>query len=103
MQLTTSIEKHSQSLVTAAKITASEQAKNRTQQAGSVINARIDSLCDSKRSIEVCMTEPHIIDNHRSLDVIERAIKGIHDELAMKTEQLNSMSATPTKCNHSPK
>ncbi len=103
MQLTTSIEKHSQSLVTAAKITASEQAKNRTQQAVGVINARIDSLRDSKRSMEVRMMEPHIIDNQRSLDVIERTITGIDDEIAMKMEQLNSMSATPTKCNHSPK
>jgi hypothetical protein len=41
-QLSTSIEKHIQSLVTAAKISAREQAKNCTQQAASDINARID-------------------------------------------------------------
>ena len=69
-QQTTSIEKHSQSLVTAAKITANNQAKNPTQQAVGVINARINLLSDSKRSMEVCMTEPHIIDNQRSLDVL---------------------------------
>ena len=102
-QLSTSIEKHSQSLVTAAKISASEQAKNRTQHAASGINARIDSLRDSKRAIELRMTESHIIDNCRALDIIERAIKGIDDEIAMKTEQLNLMFATPTKNNCSPK
>ena len=102
-QLSDSIEKHSQSLVTAAKISASEQAKNRTQQAASEIHARIDSLRDSKRAMELRMTEPYIIDNQRSLDVIERAIKGIDDEIVMKTEQLNLMLATPTRNNHSPK
>jgi hypothetical protein len=49
------------------------------------------------------MTEPYIIDNQRSLDVIERAINGIDDEIKLKTEQLNSMFATPTRNNHSPK
>ena len=101
--LSTSIDKHSQSLVTAAKISASEQAKNRTQQSVSEINARIDSLRDSKRAMELRMTEPHIIDNQRCLDVIERAIKGIDDEILMKTEQLNALLATPIRNNHSPK
>ena len=94
-QLTSSIEKHSQSLVTAAKISASKQAKNRTQQSVDVINASIDSLRDTKRNMELRMTEPHIFDNQRCLDVIERSIK--------ENEQLNSLFATPTRSNHSPK
>ena len=91
------------SLAAAAKISASKQAKNRTQQAASVVNARIDSFHDSKRAMELCMTEPYIIDNQRSLDVIEHALNGIDNEIVMKMEELNSMLATPTRNNHSPK
>jgi hypothetical protein len=101
-KLSTSIEKHSQSIVAAAKISASEQAKNRTQQAVNEINARIYSLRDNKRSMELRMTEPHIIDNQRALDVIERGIKGIDDEINLSTEKLNEMLATPTRNNRSP-
>jgi hypothetical protein len=100
--LSTSIEKHSQSLVAAAKISASKQAKNRTQQAVSEINARIYSVRDSKRSMELHMTEPHIINNQRALDVIERGIKGIEDKINFSTEQLNGMLATPKRNNYSP-
>ena len=102
MQLSTSIEKHSNSLVAAAKISAMEQAKNRTQLASSEITARINSLRDSKRTMELRMTEPHIIDNQRSLELIERAIKGIENEIEQNTEQLNGMLATPTRNNRSP-
>jgi hypothetical protein len=49
-KLSTSIEKHSQSIVAAAKVSVSEQAKNRTLQAVNEINARIYSLRDSKRA-----------------------------------------------------
>ncbi len=101
-KLRTSIEKHSQSIVAAAKISASEQAKNCTQQAVNEINARIYSLRDSKRSMELRMTEPHIIDNQRALDVIQRGIKGIDDEINLSTEKLNGMLATPTRNNRSP-
>jgi hypothetical protein len=102
LQLSTSIEKHSHSLVAAAKISANEQAKNRTRQAASEINARIYSLRDSKRSMEIRMTEPHIIDNQKALDVIERAIKGIDEEINCETKQLNGMLSTPTRNNRSP-
>jgi hypothetical protein len=52
--------------------------------------------------MELRMTEPHIIENQRSCDLIERAIKGIDDEIDSKTEHFNGMFATPTKNNRSP-
>jgi predicted nucleic acid-binding Zn-ribbon protein len=111
--MSNSLTKHSQSLVdaakissqsaiTAAEIAARQQAKNRTQQAVSEINARIDSLRDSKRTMVLRMTEPHVIDNERAFDALQRAINGIDDEIDLKTEQLNGMFATPTKNNRSP-
>ena len=48
------------------------------------------------------MTEPHVIDNEKAFDALQRAINGIDDEIDLKTEQLNGMFATPTKNNRSP-
>jgi len=60
MQLSNSVEKHSNSLIAAAKIAAAEQAKNRTQSRVSEIHSRINALRDSKRDMAICMTAPNI-------------------------------------------
>jgi hypothetical protein len=112
-ELSTSIQHHSQSLVTAAQISAREQEKNRTASAReqeknrtasrvSMISARIDALRDSQRDMVIRMTEPHVLDNQRAIDALEHALKGIDDEIASKTEELNGMLATPTRSNRSP-
>ena len=99
-QLSCSIEKHSNSLVDAAKIAAGEQAKNRTQSRASEIHARINSLQDSKRDMALRMTMPNI--HQIAVNAILHEIKGIEDEIAANTEELNILIATPTKSNCSP-
>ncbi len=60
MQLSTSIELYSKSLLAAVKISAAEQAKNRAQSRASEIHARINSLRDNKREMALRLTTPNI-------------------------------------------
>ncbi len=82
---------------------AASEEKSRMQQQKSEITARIDSLCDRKRDMELRLTDPHIINNQNSIDRIECAMQGIDDEIVSKIEHLNSLLATPTRNNKSPK
>ena len=101
-QLSSSIEKHSNSLISAAKIAAAEQEKNRTQTRVSEINSRINSLRDSKREMTLRLTTPDVMKNQFAIDAILNEIKGIEEEIAVHTEELNGILATPTKSNCSP-
>ena len=98
-QLSTSINKHSESLVSAAQITAREQARNHVETRVSNLFARIDVLEDSRRAVAICITET---ENQRTIDALEHEMKRIDDGIAMKMAEINGMSATPTRSNRSP-
>ena len=98
-QLSNSINKHSDSLVSAAQITAREQARNRVEARVSTLYARIDALEDSRRAMAIRITET---ENQRTIDALEREMKKIDDDIAMKIGEINGMTATPTRRNHSP-
>ena len=97
--MTKSINKHSESLVTTAQISAREQAKNRVEARITNMYARIDALEDSRRAMVIRITET---ENQRTIDALEREVKKIDDDIAMKKAEINDMSATPTKSNRSP-
>ena len=99
-QLSSSIEKHSNLLVAAARIAATEQEKNRNQSCISEINMRINALRDMKREMTLRMTGSN--SNQFIIDAIVHEIKGIEEEIASKKEELNGLLATPTKSNRSP-
>ena len=94
-KLSSSIDKHSNSLVAAARIAAMEQEKNR-------IHERIFRLRDQKREMALRMTTPAVIDNQVVVDAILHEIQGIEAEIAFHTEQINALMVTPTKSNRSP-
>jgi TolA-binding protein len=98
-QLSSSINKHSDSLVSAAQITAREQARNRVEARVSTLYARIDVLEDRRSAMAIRITET---ENQRTIDVLEREMKKIDDDIAMKMGEINGMSATPTRSNRSP-
>jgi len=98
-QLSTSINKHSESLVSAARITAREHARNRVETRVSNLYARIDVLEDSCRAMAIRITET---DNQRTINALECEIKRIVDGIAAKMAEINGMSATPTRSNCSP-
>ena len=100
--MSSSIEKHSNSLVAAAKITATELEKNHNQLCLSEINVRINSLWDTKREMTLRMTAPNVINNQFAVDAIAHKIHGIEEEIASKMEELNGLLATLMKSNCSP-
>ena len=95
-RLSSSIEKHSNSLVAAAQIVAVEQEKNR-------IHERIFRLRDQKREMTLRMTTPGVLENQVIVDAIMQEIQGIEAEIAVHTDQINTLIATPTKNNRSPR
>ena len=111
-ELTSSIEKHSNSIVSAAKIAAAEQAKNRTQAAAkqaknrtqsriNEIHSRINALRDNKREMALRLAVPNI--HQAVMDIIVHEIEGIEEEIASNVVELNGLFSTPTKSNCSPK
>ena len=111
-RLSSSIETHSRSLVSAAQISAKEQEKNRAEarteqershklSQASELKARINSLNDKKRDMTIKMTEDNV--SVRQMNAFEQVIEGIDAEIAEKKAELNGLSlATPTKSNRSP-
>jgi len=95
-RLSSSIEKHSNSLVAAAQIVAVEQEKN-------CIHERIFRLRDQKREMTLRMTTPGVLENQVIVDAIMQEIQGIEAEIAVHTDQINTLIATPTKNNRSPR
>jgi hypothetical protein len=111
-RLSSSIETHSRSLVSAAQISAKEQEKNRAEarteqershkvSQASELKARINSLNDKKRDMTIKMTEDNV--SVRQMNAFEQVIEGIDAEIAEKKAELNGLSlGTPTKSNRSP-
>lgn len=110
-ELTDSIERHSNSIVSAAKIAAAEQAKkrsqaaaeqekNRTQSRITEINSRINALRDSKREMALRLAVPNI--HQAVMDIVVHEMKGIEEEIASNVEELNGLLLAPTKGNCSP-
>jgi uncharacterized protein YukE len=102
-QLSSSINKHSDSLVTAAKIAATEQANNRIDSRLNAIRSRIDSLRDTKRNMVIRMSAPDVMSNKEMFDAIAHEVKGIEEEIATNVEELDNILSTPVKRNRSPK
>ena len=100
--MSTSIVKHSNSLLAAAKISAAEQEKNRSQVHVSEIHERIFCLHDTKREMALRMSELNVIINQVIADAILHEMQVIEAEIASHTEEINSLAATPTKSNCSP-
>ena len=102
-QLSHSIEKHSNSLVAAAKIAAAEQERNcKHQSCVGEISVSIILLRDTKREMTLHMTSLNVINNQFAVDAILHKIQGIEEEIASKVEEHNGLLATPTKSNRSP-
>ena len=101
-QLSGSIEKHSNSLVTAARISAAEQEKNRCESRLNGIRDRNNSLRDTKRSMVIRMADPQVANNQLITDTIFREIAGIEEEIKAKEEEMNELLSTLTKSNRSP-
>lgn len=100
-RLSSSIETHSRSLVSAAQISAKEQDKNRAEARASELKARINSLNDKKREMTIKMTEDNV--SVRQMNAFEQVIELIDAEITEKKAELNGLSlATPTKSNRSP-
>ena len=97
--MSTSINKHSEYLVSAAQITAREHARNRVETRVNNLYARIDALEDSRRAMAIRITET---DNQRTINALECEIERIDDGIAAKMAEINGMSATPTSSNRSP-
>ena len=104
-----SLEKHSESVLLASRMSSQEREKDREDKerdrdliVKNKLNERIDSLRDSKRALEIRMLEPQFINNEAAQARFERTIQGIDEEIDMKLAQLNSMIATPTRNNYSP-
>ena len=102
-QLSSSINKHSNSLVAAAKIAATEQAKNRIDSRLNAIRSRINSLRDTKRNMVIRMSAPDVMSNRDTFDAIAHEVKGIEEEIATNVEELDNILSTPVKSNCSPK
>ena len=104
-----SLEKHSESVLLASRMSSQEHEKDREDKerdrdliVKNKLNERIDSLRDSKRALEIRMLEPQFINNEAAQARFECTIQGIDEEIDMKLAQLNSMIATPTRNNYSP-
>ena len=102
-QLSSSINKHSNSLVTAAKIAATEQANNCIDSRLNAIRSRINSLRDTKRNMVIRMSAPDVMSNKEMFDAIAHEVKGIEEEIATNVEELDNILSTPVKRNRSPK
>jgi hypothetical protein len=101
-QLSFSIEKHSKSLVDAARIAASEQAKNRCESRVHGIRERINTLRDTRRNLVIRMAAPDVISNQAVVNAITHEVEGIDEEIESNEKELNELQATPTKSNRSP-
>ena len=66
----------------AAKIAATEQAKNRIDSRLNAIRSRINSLRDTKRNMVICMSAPDVMSNKEMFDTIAHEVKGIEEEIA---------------------
>jgi hypothetical protein len=54
------------------------------------------------REMALRMSEPNVISNQVIVDAILHEMQGIKAEIALHTEEINSLMATPTKSNRSP-
>jgi len=88
--------------MTAARISAAEQEKNRCESRLNGIRDRINSLRDTKRSMVIHMADPQVVNNQLITDTIFREIAGIEEEIKAKEEEMNELLATPMKSNRSP-
>ena len=114
VQLSSSIERVSQSLVPAAEISAREQEKKNCkqeaareekscmQQLKSEISSRINLLHDKKQNMELWLREPHIINNQNSIDRTECAMQGINYKIASKIKHHHLLLEMQTRNNKSP-
>ncbi len=98
-QLSSSIKYHGESLVSVAQITAKEQARNQVEARVSTLYTRIDALKDRRSAMAICITET---DNQRTIDALKCEMQKNDDGIGMRMAEINGMSATPTRSNHSP-
>jgi hypothetical protein len=101
--LSSSINNHSNSLVTAAKIAAMEQANNRIDSRLNAIRSGINLLQDTKQNMMILMSAPDVMSNKEMFNAIAHEVKGIEEEIATNVEELDNILSTPVKRNRSPK
>jgi hypothetical protein len=108
-----SIEKHGESMLKVARMAAAEQQKNRKhahaeQERNRVDNCinflcgRINNLRDNKRAMVLWLADP-AMQNQTIIDAVLHEVKRIENEIKFNVEEMNTLIATPTKSNHSPK
>jgi hypothetical protein len=125
-----SIEKHGESMLAVARMAAVEQQMNQmnpkqahAEHECNCVENRINFLCgrindlhDDKRGMVLQLADP-AMQNQAIIDAVLREVKGIEDEIELnveklklkveemklKVEEMNTLIATPTKSNHSPK
>jgi hypothetical protein len=112
-RLSTSIEKHGESMVTVAKIaaaqqesvallSASQQEKNRIQESANYFRSRINSLRDLKRNLLLQLASSGASVNKPITDAILDEVQKIEMEIDENRNELNSVIGTPQKSNCSP-
>ena len=57
---------------------------------------------DAKRELALCMTVPNVANTQLIVDALLHEMQGIETEIALHTEEINGLAATPTKSNCSP-
>jgi len=77
--------------VAAAKIVATEQAKNCIDSCrnANAIHSHINSLRDTKQNMVIRMLAPDVMSNKETFDAIAHEVKGIEEEIVTNVEELD--------------
>mgnify|MGYP006199143107 FL=1 len=100
--LTSSIDKHGESLLKVAKIAAFQQERDHVQALESSITSRIDTLCDMKRNLIIRLASNEVTTNIALHDVIVKEVEAIDEEINGNLDKIRTIHDTPQKCNRSP-
>jgi hypothetical protein len=102
VDLTSSIDKHGESLLKVAHIAAVQQEKDRSLARESSITSRIDTLRDLRRNLNIRLASHEVSTNSALRDVIMREVEAIDDEINENLNKLKTLHDTPQKSNRSP-
>jgi hypothetical protein len=102
VDLSTSIDKHGESLLKVAHIAAAQQEKDRSLARESAITSRIETLRDMKRNLNIRLASDEVLVNTAMRDVILREVEAIEEEINGNYDKLKTLHDTPQKSNRSP-
>ena len=81
VDLTSSIDKHGESLLKVAQIAAVQQENDRLLAHESSITPRIATLCDLKRNLNIRLASHEVLTNNALHDVIMKEVETIDEEI----------------------